>query len=249
MGTLIFNGISTADLGLVIQAPPAYSIPKRDYTVTHVPGRSGDVIVDNNSYSDANRTYSIAAIYKKGTNFVLNAESLSKWLHSAKGYARLEDSYDPEVYRLAVYADEVDLQDFLHTVTVLNATFKCKPQRFLKSGEEEVMINDGGEILNPTKYPSKPLLKFKVLDNNSESIIQFTTTDGKVHKFTFSSSTVNEEITFDSELMECYNTTRYLNEFVTLNDYEDGILLEEGVSTVSLTNIEYLKIIPRWWSL
>lgn len=61
--TLIFNDISSADLGLVIQAPPAYEFPERDMTSTHIVGRNGDLIVDNKCYKNVTRSYNLAMAY------------------------------------------------------------------------------------------------------------------------------------------------------------------------------------------
>lgn len=60
MGELIFGGISSKEIGLEVEHFPDFEIPERDYTVTHVPGRNGDVIWDNGSYKNVSRKYDIS---------------------------------------------------------------------------------------------------------------------------------------------------------------------------------------------
>ena len=47
MGVIVFNGISSKDVGIEVETFPEYTIPEREYEAIHVPGRNGDVIIDN----------------------------------------------------------------------------------------------------------------------------------------------------------------------------------------------------------
>ena len=47
---------SLDDCGLYIEKRPSPTIPLRDTTKTHVPGRNGDVIQDNGCFLNATRT-------------------------------------------------------------------------------------------------------------------------------------------------------------------------------------------------
>ena len=42
-GKLIFNDVSSEDLGVVIQTPPIYEYPERVYSSANIPGRNGDL--------------------------------------------------------------------------------------------------------------------------------------------------------------------------------------------------------------
>ena len=95
MGNLKFGDIYTKDLDLIIQAPPVYNFPAKDLSTEHIPGRNGDLIIDNKCWQNVERTYSIAAVFRPNSNFIENAEKLIKFLTAKKGYQRLEDSYDP----------------------------------------------------------------------------------------------------------------------------------------------------------
>ena len=73
MGNLKFGDIYTKDLDLIIQAPPVYNFPAKDVTIEHIPGRNGDLIIDNKCWQNVERTYSIASVFRPGTNFINNS--------------------------------------------------------------------------------------------------------------------------------------------------------------------------------
>ena len=141
MGNLIFNGVSTVDLGAVIQTPPVYEFPSKTYEHIKIEGRSGDLLIDNNSYDNVERKYYLALAFLKNSVFVTNARMIVEWLHSVKGYARLEDTYEPEYYRMAAFENPGSLPNLYDEATALEVVFKCKPQRYLKSGEEPILIS------------------------------------------------------------------------------------------------------------
>ncbi len=169
MGKIIFNNISSEDLGLVVQTPPSYEFPAKDVESTHIIGRNGDIIIDNGSYKNVTRTYNVAAVFRKGTNFVQNVNRIIEWLYSSKGYARLEDTYEPEYYRKAVYNSGGDnLSNYYNEATVIQISFVCQPQRWLKIGEEEIKIQNGQSVVlsNPTRYVSLPKIDVKIYKTN-----------------------------------------------------------------------------------
>lgn len=97
-----FNGVSSRDAGVKhVEHYPDLNRPARKVDVFSVPGRSGSVIFPQNAWEDIERQYDIfAGDGLRGTapgKFM----SISEWLNSADGYARLEDTYEPDIFRLA----------------------------------------------------------------------------------------------------------------------------------------------------
>ena len=132
MGNFKFGEHSTKDFDLVIQAPPTYNFPEKDVSVEHIPGRNGDLIIDNNCWKNTERTYSIASVFRPGTDFISNSERLIKWLTSTEGYHRLEDSYDPDVYRLGSFKNSSnDLYNL--KLPIFSPPSKCSVYRSLNT--------------------------------------------------------------------------------------------------------------------
>ena len=66
MGIFKFKDKTSEDFGLVVQTPPTYSYPERDVTITHIPGRDGDIIIDNkfNLWDIINKPFNCIIIIK-----------------------------------------------------------------------------------------------------------------------------------------------------------------------------------------
>lgn len=258
MGNLIFNGISSEDLGLVIQAPPSYEFPEKDYETIHVPGRTGDIVIDKHSYKNVDRTYYLASVFKNGTSFVHNANQIVKWLHSASGYARLEDTYEPDYFRLAMFKDGGYMSNYYDEATLLTASFICKPQRYLKTGENPITVTSQSfQITNPTSYESDPLIMYKFLEGSDLSnvtiSIKFQLNNGSeyITKINVSSSGITSYDTIfyiDSYSKDANSDPNTLQPTISLEN--EFPRLGPGITTITITNyskLEFIKIVPRWW--
>lgn len=235
MGNFKFGEHSTKDFDLVIQAPPTYNFPEKDVTIEHIPGRNGDLIIDNNCWKNTERTYSVASIFRPGTDFIANSERLIKWLTSTKGYHRLEDSYDPNVYRMAQYRSSGSLTNYYDQATALNITFECKPQRYLKNGEIAVDFNGHVAVLeNPTGYPALPELTIQGINPSDNEVMLITVRNLKENKVT-SVITLNKvlsddpyDIILNSELQTVYSLQLGdVNAYVNLNEKEFPVLYSD----------------------
>lgn len=261
MGNLIFNGVSTEDLGLVIQAPPKYTFPAKDLSTSHVPGRNGDFILDTYCYSNVDRTYSIASVFRPGTDFMANAEKILKWLTEPSGYRRLEDTYDPTVYRLAMFSSSGSLTNYYDAATSIDVTFNCKPQRFLKIGEEKTdYFGTDITITNPTSETASPLITISGISKANDNAIVLLTVLNKNDNKVSSSITISKlpdnekSITFDSEDQMVYyedqnGNKKDRNAYVNFNR-TDFPKLRKGKTQITIGNyIESTEIIEKYENL
>ena len=238
MGLVIFNGLSSEDMHAQVEAPPEYEVPERDYEVTHIPGRNGDVIIDKGSYKNIERKYKMAldatGDHGSYTEIVSN---FIKWLHSASGYARLEDSYEPDYFRLAMYQENITVSNLFMEAGEVDVTFNCKPQRFLKSGEKPLTFKSSGKIINPTIFDSNPLV-----------IVTGTGTgEIKIGDYGVTINDIATAIIIDSELKDAYSAELNRNSNISLSEFP---VLKFGSNDVSFSGgVTSVTIIPRWWTL
>lgn len=237
MGIITFNGVSSKDLGIQVEHPPGYQTPVKDYDKIHVPGKNGDVIVYKGSYKNVSRSYGIA-IGNLERDYTEMANSVSEWLNSTNGYARLEDSYEPEYYRLAIYEESMSLSNLFHHGGRATINFNCKPQRFLKSGDHKIIISTNTSLKNPTKFDSLPIITVR---GSGSAELQI----GAYH---VSITDIGESIVIDSEIQDCYSGTINKNPYVKLvNGYPK---LSQGVNEISFSgDITEVEVIPKWWTL
>lgn len=230
---LIFNGVSSEELGLVIQSDPVYNYPEKDVTSTHVPGRNGDILIDTGSYKNVSRTYSLGIGFKNGTTFIENSEKIIQWLKTANGYSRLEDDYDSDVYRMARYSASGSLTNMYDEATTVSVQFECKPQRFLKSGEIDVTIDSqSGSIANPTKYDALPKITFEGISPDAGNIM-VTFSNGDYENVMTLNSIVNSSVVIDSDTQEVYGPSdkKSLYSMVNMNDGTFPVL-KGGTTTI-----------------
>lgn len=154
----VFDGESSADFGFFASGENAYNSPEKDYEVYEVPGRNGDVMIDNNRFK--NVTVKYPCYYEKtGGNLTKDISDFRNMLLSKSGYKRLYDTHNPDEYRLAVCRNVIETDpteyDLLGAVEI---EFDCKPQRYLVSGETPVPITSGQKLMNQTFFDANPLI-------------------------------------------------------------------------------------------
>ena len=246
MGTLSFNGVNCKDLGIVVETFPDREYPEKDVTITHIPGAQGDLIIDSENYKNVNRVYNIAILATRKEPFQVVAAKISKWLHSAKGYARLEDSYEPEVFRLAAYSEGNKVTSVLREAGRASVTFQCLPQRYLKLGESVHTLTSSTTIENPTDQTAYPL--FKVTAATGATSGSFTVGD-----ITVTIASIPSVSYIDSESQDCYSETDTINSQVTLtkgaspSDIFPFIPKDGAEITFNTNQIAKIEIVPRWY--
>lgn len=162
----IFDGIDSKDFGVYLTQEAAYSAPEREVEMIEIAGRNGAYALDKGRFLNIEVTYKAAITATDEASFAEGISALRNALCSRVGYKRLEDDYNPDEYRLAIYKSGLEVA----TADILKAgefdlVFDCKPQRYLISGEAEQSITSGSTITNPTLFDAHPLLSFEGVGN------------------------------------------------------------------------------------
>ena len=236
MGIVMFNGTSSQDLHALVQTAPEYEFPEKDYSVTHVEGRNGDIVIDTGSWQNVPRTYNLAIDTRK-ISYAEVASKLVQWLHSASGYARLEDSYEPDFYRMAMYKDSGSISNIYSKAGQIEISFDCKPQRYLKSGEVSDLFTSNTEYRNPTDFPSKP--KIVIHGSGSGTV--------KIGAYEITIFNILDGMTVDCEIQDTYKNNLNCNSRVSIAEYPKIIA---GNNMISMSGgVTSIEITPRWWML
>lgn len=134
---LTFDGVDIeSTYGIIIDGASSWPKPERDVEYIHVPGRSGDILMDNGCWQNVEISYNLCITGDWKTAF----EDFAAWLCSHNGYFRLEDlDRHPGVYRMASFSGPLDPELWFTTDTgVFTVTFNCKPQQWLLEGETPI---------------------------------------------------------------------------------------------------------------
>ena len=193
MGIITFNGVSSESLGLKVWTFPNYEVPEKEIQMIHVPGRSGDIVIDLDSYKNVERSYQVS-LYDKNKSFAELGRILSGWLHSANGYAILSDSYEAGFYRMALYNEEVSYTNMLNQALTATIVFNCKPQRYVGTGFEDFVSVSSANTTSSNVYYGTPIIR--VVGNGTITVNGVQTN--------VSNNGNSTQLFIDSELQDAY---------------------------------------------
>ena len=98
---IIWAGTSSKEVGIVVEHYPDVIVPQKNVEIQTVPGRNGDILLPGGSYQNYTQSYEVFLDAKNLGGLETVMPKITEWLLGHEGYQRLEDSYFPEVYRLA----------------------------------------------------------------------------------------------------------------------------------------------------
>lgn len=158
--SIIFGGIDSADFGIYIGGEGTFNAPERDVEMISIPGRDGAFALDKGRFENIEVKYTVINQEPDLATFSANLEGFRNALCSQRGYQRLEDTFHPDEYRMAVFADKFEVKPIeYNTASKFDIVFNCKPQRYLTDGETAVSVEDGDTLTNPTLFEASPMLE------------------------------------------------------------------------------------------
>lgn len=229
----IYNGKNSLDFGAVVDGNQTFGSAQRDYESYQVPGRNGNLTIDNGRFNEVPIPYEGFIV----RDFDDNSEALRNFLQQDIGYHRLEDSIHPDEYRLAMYPGPFEPRVIFLESGSFTITFRARPERFLKSGEIPVKVPAGQQVtlMNPSPQTAKPVIIIPsgtgAVNIGSEILTITQNTNG---------------MTIDCEIQDAYNGETNLNRYVQRTTGEFPTL--KAGKTVISGDMDF-QIIPRWWKL
>ena len=139
-----FDGIKSVDYGVIVTGSNLYGAPERVIDMIEVPGRNGALALDQGRYSNVQVVYHCVMYDRDQADFARRIAGLRNELCSRHSYVRLENDWDADEYRLAMYREGLDADIVLERGGEFDLIFDCKPQRFLTSGEDTITVGDWG---------------------------------------------------------------------------------------------------------
>lgn len=237
---LTFDGEDSRDFGVYISGSGTFSAPARAYNMLQIPGRNGDIVGLERRFENTTVTYP-AFIYSITKD---NLKAFRNMLLSKFGYCRLQDSYHPEEFRMALYRGPFEPEMIANLKAgSFDLTFEAKPQRYLIEGEREIPITDGMNLSNPTRFEAKPVILASAASGTVRIQMGGVT-------IAFRGDGYTRRI--DCETGNCYRISSGeiypANGDVTLTGGYDFPGLQPGDNTIRISGGSG-TIIPRWFEL
>ena len=232
--TFYLDGIDARYAGIQLQTPIEFSEAVPVVEAQTIPGRNGDLIWETGSYENRSGSASCFCLQKDVEKAISSA---GRFLMVKKGYRRLETSDDPEHYWLARVENSPQIAMRLRTLAPFEIGFDCKPQRFVKSGENSVVFTSNSSLFNQYGQIALP---FNVLYRQGagrltigDCVVEVNTLDGTLY--------------LDSDTQNAYNNNG--NQNMNINAPVFPVLGDGEIPVVFSGGIERVEIIPRWWEL
>lgn len=244
---LVIGNYDLSDWGVYFGHKDLFNAPKRNVKTVQVPGRNGDLVIDEGSWENIDVTYSCYLMGKAKERLF----DLKQVILSQLGYVKISDSVNPNEFRLGYYKSGLD--NITPSLEVKNArfdlVFNCKPQRFLQSGDEWRVhyLKSSGQAIeklyNPTLFEFSPLFKIKVSgkDWGSISVDDYIIRVRNIHNVDY--------LYVDTETMDCYNGNQSLNDCVEFSRNSPMNASTGGRPMTVSANIEEIQIKTRWFTL
>lgn len=231
-----FGDVLASDKEIVIYGGMVDEIAERDVEAVEIAGRNGVLHLDNGRWKERTQIYHA---FIKGDSYAKRlAYARGVFGRVAKGYTRLEDTFNPEVYALATFADAMTPESLaFRTAGVCDLAFNCRPERFLRTGEQVITTSSSVTLSNPTGMPARPLLR--VYGTSAGTLI---VGGGIVYI-----DAIDGYVDIDCDLCDCFKGSTNCNGNVRLAEFPT---LDAGTTGVSITGgLTSCQITPRWWRL
>lgn len=239
--TLTFDGVSSRNYGVYITGQAVYNAPQRDVEMIDIPGRNGAFELDKGRFQNIEVTYHAGIFAKNENEFAKAVRAFRNYLCSKNKYCQLTDDYNDGEFRMAVYKSGLEVTPAQLIAGEFDIVFECQPQRYLNSGQSTIEVTSGDDIVNPTLFPSRPLLEitgYGSLEIGGETIIVHNEPIGKVVVYSANSKKTANAWTFqiDTEYAEVGDSISIASTGYAVTWYlpgNTGIVWGYSVSTTS----------------
>ena len=231
-----FDDIVSSDYYVWISGSGTFDAPVRSVEYIQIPGRSGDLIRENNRYNNIDITYPCFISKAFPNRFdAFRAKLMSKAGH----YYLLQDTYHPAEFRMATITGSIQPETGpFNQAGQFDLTFNCKPQRYLVSGLIEQEYTASGTITNPTLFTAKPHIRIYGTGTLVIGAVSITI-----------ASNSYEYIDIDCEAMDCFYQANNANGYVSITGTSFPTLGPGATNVLLGTGITRVVFTPRWFTI
>ncbi|MDU5038436.1 MAG: hypothetical protein E6239_02175 [Clostridium perfringens] len=231
LNTLIFNNKdSLKDLGIGVASLPSIPFSLEDIKEYKIQGRNGSLIRKYGTYQDRKIVFDLVVINYSDSAKAYN--TISKWIYEIKDNKLFYDKEDVYFKVKNISIDGLQKQAF-YGEGLFKVTFIVEPFLYYKENQE-IEITSNTKIFSPEfAYDGVPEITvlgtgdITLLINNKKVLLE----------------KVENSITINSQLMECYKGKDNLN----YKMYGEFPVLNNGENTVEIIgSIKKIIIKPNW---
>lgn len=245
------GGVLSSDYGVYITGEAVFNAPTRRVNMIQIPGRNGLFAQDEGAFDNLTVTYPAGLFGNTESDFADGISDFRNALCSRIGYRRLEDEYNPNEFRMAVYKEGLEVTPATLKAGEFTISFECKPQRWLKSGETWTTATTSTIFTNPTLFDASPLLEVQ-----GYGTLKLTVGDSSVNDIVITQKGAGDpsSLYIDLETGFAYyqnpgQKTNAMNRVTLPLVLPRFTALGNNRFTTIPNTITSLKVQPRWWKI
>lgn len=240
--------------GVYVLGRGTYGAPEKDLELVHVPGRSGDVVIDHGCYRNVQVVYPDCWILD---DFPGNSEGLRELLMGHTNYVKIVDPYHPDEFRRGLYVGPFEpepVSGLDNNAGRFDLSFSCMPQRWLNSGavtqnlfSQSSSVPASAVLTNPTQHTAIPDIEFSFKARQGDTV-RLRRGYSNAIAITDFPKTTTESYTYYYDSLTGKATLS--NTGVSVSPRV--LTLTPGSNTITVEGcqeIEYLHITPNWFVL
>ena len=154
-----YKGKSSKDMHLRVLNDLIFASPRRDVNVIQVPGRDGDLVMDNGRYESVIRSVPCRLEVPNDVKVESVINDLNNWLINEGGFHEFSWENDPDFKYLARVENGIVSQRILSQFGNTTIDFKIHPIKYLKTGFEERPVVNNTTLTNPFGIAAKPIIR------------------------------------------------------------------------------------------
>lgn len=239
---MIYHNRSSTDYGILLQFPEPYIYSAKEQTQVHVPGRSGDIIEDNDAYQNPVLTvpFLVKSMPNEYDNWFQWNSAVAKWL-KADGYDYLKFNYQ-DGYVWEAYPNQAPVVT-PSSARSATGTFSFTVKPYLKRSDS-VQMQDvplgKGTIFNPEDEATWPDWQFDVGPDTKTFTLS-------VNGFPYEFNGVSGTVYVDGENCQVSSNGNFINDQINFAN-NDAPQLIQGENTISLSGdaVNSIKWRPNW---
>lgn len=207
--------------------------PVRKMSVVQIAGSNREIVDMEDAWECYDQPYSMFVGDGSEDSIQEALSDVARVLYK-NGWQVLLDDYEPDYYRLAYYQGGFDAENRYTRLGKFDISFRCRPERYLIAGNDDISVSSGETITNPTAYAAKPLIR--IAGSGSGTL----TVAGTVMSFTG----ITDYLYIDCDTMDVYRQASENRNNLMTGSFP---VLPSGNSTVTFSGgITSVTISPRF---
>lgn len=234
------DGVSAKSKGIFCGAPISFSAAVPKTKAVQIPGRSGDLMLDEGGFYNREGSTTAYVLPKALGQNITAVEAMSAaagfLFAEYRGYRRLITAEDSGHYWLAQVKNAAEIAPRLNLLNPFSITFDCQPYRYLTGYDSKVTVAASGDVVNnPTLYNAYPIL---YITGSTGGYISFP--NGGITIV----DTISTEIAIDCEAGRAYDPITGANRNYLISSTEFPFF-NAGNNAITFSNA-VVKYIPRF---